>query len=161
VADGVIASPEFRRLQVREAYEAVLGRTADPAALGYWTARLRAGATVDDLRVALLTSDEAWRRAGSNPSGFTDLLYRSVLGRSPDAGGRSFAVSWIEEGRSLRALATGVVTSDEAFRREADDWYRRLLDRAPSGAETARWLAARRVGTPEWTLLAELAASTA
>ena len=161
VADGVVRSAEFRRLQVQEAYRTILGRSADPAALRYWTARLGSGATLGDLWAALLGSAEAWNRAGSNPAGFADLLYRSVLGRSPDPAGQAFVVGWLDQGRSREALAANVLASDEAFRGEASHWYRRLLDRAPTASEVAAWVAARRAGKAETSLIAELAASTA
>jgi len=161
VAAGLVGSAEFRRLQVQEAYRTILGRSADPAALGYWTARLGAGSSVAQLRAALLGSGEAWHKAGANPTGYADLLYRSVLGRSPDAAGQAFVLGWLGQGRSREALADTVLASDEAFRHEAIHWFGRLLDRAPTDGEAAAWVAARRAGTAEAVLIAELAASTA
>lgn len=89
---------------VRRLYRAVFLRPADAAGLAHWTAQHAAGLPLASVASAFTASDEFRSRYGGvDDATFVDLLYRNVLGRSPDAAG---AVHW----RSL--LGAGLPRGD-------------------------------------------------
>jgi hypothetical protein len=85
VVDALAASTEGRTRIVRDSYLDILRRQPDPSGLAYWRGRLARGTTHETLRADLLSSDEAYRRAGSTPSGFIGLVYEHDLDRTASA----------------------------------------------------------------------------
>ena len=160
VAAAILGSAEYRRLVVIRTYQAILGRQPDSKALLWWTTRLKGGASLDVLRAYLLGSDELWSRSGSTTAGFIDALYRKVLGRAPDAGGRAFIQELLGGGVSRADVAKWLLATGEADRHIADVWYLVLLGRAPTAAEAIHWATALHAGTSEAGLLADLLATS-
>jgi hypothetical protein len=159
VTRQIVGSGEFGRRIVREAYRSCLGRSPDAGGLAFWSGRIARGASVDDLRVGLLASGEAWRQAGADPAAWAGQVYDALMGRLPRSAERSEVVSRLRAGERRAVIAREVATSAEARRAIAGTWYRLLLGRAPSTAEAAAWAEAMDAGTPERTLVAELAST--
>ena len=68
-------------------YQRVLGRSADPSGLSYWTSLLASGTPRKSLIVALATSPEVAHNAVRG-------AYLSVLGRPVDSAGLAFWSTW-------------------------------------------------------------------
>jgi hypothetical protein len=64
-------------------YQRYLDRYPDEAGLSDWTEKLRGGRDPLDVEAEILSSDEYWRRAGSDPMGWVDRLFRDTTGRPP------------------------------------------------------------------------------
>jgi hypothetical protein len=77
---GIMASDEYRRLRIREAYQRILGRAADPGALTYWVARAKAGLPFLRIEQILMGSNEFARKT---VGGSTPAVFQAVLGRAP------------------------------------------------------------------------------
>src|SRR5262249_662405 len=91
VAQLITGSDEYRSILVKDAYRALLGREADPGGLNFFVGFLRSGGTVAQIKAVFLGSAEYFQnRAGGTNDGFVTALYRDVLGRAADAGGRQF-----------------------------------------------------------------------
>jgi hypothetical protein len=76
-----------------------------------------------------------------------DDLYRRVLGRSPEPGGRAYWLHQLAGGRTLESVAASFYGSDEHFARVGrrhdafvDALYQQLLQRAPDPGGRAGWV---------------------
>lgn len=90
-------------------YDLFLGREPTSVEVDRW-ANVVASGRRTELTSELAASDE-WAGARVND------LYRKILGRDADAGGRAFWVSKIRSGTTLEAVAAGFYGSDEYYRR--------------------------------------------
>lgn len=157
VARGIAGSSEFREALVKATYHGLLERGADRSGLAFWTARLSRSSEVDDLRAALLGSDEFLRKAGSTSDGFARALYRAVLGRAVDTRALAHVLGRLEAGETRASIAKWIVASPEADRRSATYWYQAILGRGPTTAEADAWADGLRNGRGEMALVAALA----
>lgn len=83
---GIINSGEHRRLRVRDSYQRILGRSADPASLAYWVGRAGAGFTFERIEQLIVGSSEFARKSSADRIG---AVYQAVLGRAPSGSERS------------------------------------------------------------------------
>jgi hypothetical protein len=109
-------SPEFYRLAggttptfVDAAYEAVLGRSPEPAGRAYWIGRLDRGVPVEQIARSLVASTEYRRQQ-------VDAAYRELLGRSADAAGRAYWTTRLASTR-IEVLLAGIAGSREFLER--------------------------------------------
>jgi len=84
-----------------------------------------------------------------------DELYRVVLGREPEPGGRAHWLAQLAGGRTLESVAAAFHGSDERFARVGgthagyvDALYRDVLGREPDWDGRAAWVARLDAGTP-------------
>lgn len=81
--------------QVERLYRAILGRPSEPGGFEFWVVRRLEGWSLDRLADEFIASPEFRSRFGApSDTGFVDQLYRNVLDRTPDAGGRAF---WLDQ----------------------------------------------------------------
>ena len=97
--------------QTTRLYQAALGRAPDQAGLAGWTASLDRGASLKSVALGFLASPEFKLHypsaAGSDNGGFIEQLYRNVLHRGSDVGGKAGWVAQLSGGALDRA---GVLT---------------------------------------------------
>jgi YD repeat-containing protein len=93
VVAGIMGSEEFKSkpvsFQVRAAYEALLGRPAGSSEVDYWVGEMGKGMTLETVLGHFVASPEYATVIGKK----IDALYQTALGRTPDAGGKTY---WIE-----------------------------------------------------------------
>lgn len=95
-------------------YRAYFLRNPDRAGLEFWVGKRRAGWSLNRISGEFAASAEFKNRYGSLSSGqFVDLVYRNVLGRAPDATGRSFWEGRLNRGMPRGELMTGFSESPE------------------------------------------------
>ncbi len=167
IAKIFLESPEFegRIATLARLYFAAYVRTPDFGGLDYWMRERVAGRDLDWIAAFFTQSQEFRTRYGNvNDTQFVDLVYRNVLGRSPDFAGYLYwldqlATGKIDRGRLLllfsdsaeyRTITAGQVGTALAF-------YA-LLRRMPTEAELGTW-SATVAGGGSLTLLSELIAS--
>lgn len=144
-------------------YRSILGREPDAAGVAFWQAQsalvVGLGANVNEtwraLALQFLQSPELRARNLTNAD-YVRLLYRTFLGRSPEAAGEAFWVAQLVAGIPRDAALIDFLFSPEfdAFTRsrfgdararaEVDmvvDFYRGLLDRLPDPDGMRFWLA--------------------
>jgi hypothetical protein len=158
IARSLVDSAEFDRRLVAEAYRRCLDRPADPAGLAYWAGRLD-GLGPDGLRASLLGSEESWRRAHQDPSGWTDLVFEALLGRGATPDEHAVVDDAVPDAAHRTEAADRVARFAEARRHLAEVWYPIVAGRAPTADESAAWAAAMASGRSERALIAQLAAS--
>jgi hypothetical protein len=137
---GVLGSAEERQLLVGQAFQRFLGRSADPAGLAYWTAKLQTS-SLPSFQATLASSDEAYRKAGGTDADFLAALYQQILGRAADPGGAAFWVARLGRGVSRRTVAVALLTSRESSAKVVRVAFNQLLDRGPDPSGLAHWTA--------------------
>jgi Putative Ig domain/Domain of unknown function (DUF4214)/Peptidase M10 serralysin C terminal len=84
-------------------YQAALGRSPDPAGLGFWMNALDGGFPMLSVVRSFIDSPEFFNTYSKlDTSGFVELLYLNVLKRPSDPGGAAFFKSAIDAGLSGR-----------------------------------------------------------
>ena len=87
LAQGITTSTEFRQNLVRQLFQKLMGRQADPGGLDGFVNMLAAGGTVQQVVAAIAGSAEYLQnRGGGTTNGFIDALFQDVLGRPAGAG---------------------------------------------------------------------------
>ncbi|MDQ3145525.1 MAG: DUF4214 domain-containing protein [Actinomycetota bacterium] len=160
VVSVLTSSEEYRRRRVTSIYDAYLARAPSASESDRWFAILRFGAPVDAVRSGVLGSREYYRRAGGSVVGFLDAVYREVLGRAPDRGGRAYNAGLLASGRTRESVARGLLSSAEADGRFVVDRYGALLRRTPGASERNFWVSALGRGLTEPGLVSALTTST-
>lgn len=151
---------EYGRHVVDRIYRQYLGRpaTADERAAGQAT--VRAGRRYD-VAAAVLGSQEYYdSTAPVFPAGpptaesWVDAAYLSVLGRTPDAAGRQWALDQLGAGKTRTQVARSLQGSTEALRFLVTDIYHQLLRRDTDVAGRDYWVSEIRRGqSPERLVL--------
>lgn len=89
--------------QVERLYRAYFGRGSDQGGRNFWVERIFDGESMPSVSEHFARSGEFRRMYGSlSNTAFVNLVYRNVLGRNADAGGRNY---WV--GRLNRGLSRG------------------------------------------------------
>ncbi len=130
-------------------YGAYLGRPPDSSGLRYWVAQRAKGRTLTSISSVFAASPEFRRATGTlGDADFVRFVYRSVLGRDPDAGGLDYWMRRLAMGWTRGRTMTTFSESNEGRRRLAPVvgptvvWFA-LLGAPPSASAAApasEWL---------------------
>ncbi len=91
--------------EVERLYLSVFGREPDTGGFDFWVVKRLEGWSLDRVADNFIDSPEYRRRFGDpSDTGFIDLLYRNVLDRSPDTGGRAFWLAQLDDGMRRRRV---------------------------------------------------------
>jgi hypothetical protein len=129
VAQEILASPEYRGVEVRQLYATYLHREPEPLGLAAFTQFLSAGGTAEQAAALILSSPEYRDRAGDSDPGFLDALYQDALGRAPDPTGRAAFSQALAQGVSRGQVAAIVLGSVEYQQGLVQSDYLRYLHR--------------------------------
>lgn len=146
-------------------YSGFFTRPPDTSGLTYWVGRARTGTPLTAAAAAFAGSSEFRRTYGSLSDGaYVDLVYRNVLGRQPDAGGRAFWINRLRSGTSRGAVMTSFSESSENQRKTANavavtSLALCLRSRAATPLELTGGANALANGVPLTTLVAEVLAT--
>lgn len=159
VTRALAASDEWAGQRVDDLYRTVLDRPADEAGRAHWVAAIGSGLRLEDVAARFFGSDEYFARVGGSNAPFVDAVYRDLLGRTADAGGRAHWVDRLERGELSRSgAAAAFYASVESRRDRVAAQYAEILDRPPDAAGHRHWMdRLLRIGEVE--LAATLAAS--
>lgn len=102
---------------VRRLYRATLGREPDSGGAAFWTAWLADHSTVEAAAYFVASPEFVDRYGTVDNAEFVDAIYRNVLGRAPDPGGRAWWLHQLDTSATDRAgLVAGFVDSAEMAR---------------------------------------------
>ncbi len=111
-------------------YAQYLHRGADSMGRSVWSAAIMGGDSVDEVALAIVNSAEyAARNAGNGA--FVDSLYRDILGRNADAGGRAVWVGQLNAGVSRATIIDSFTRSAENIDRAINFLYSEIFGRRP------------------------------
>ena len=106
-------SDEKIQAYVARCYKIILGRDADEGGMKTWVNELNSGRkAAAEIIDAFVKSAEFQNKKHSNPDA-VEILYKAMLGRSPDAAGKASWVSQLENGQPLTAVINGFCASAE------------------------------------------------
>lgn len=116
-SDGAIAfASDLVAGHVYRAYRAAFDRVPDPAGIGFWMAKVDAGATLTDVTNELVKSVEFKTLYGANPAN-ADLvarLYHNILHRDAEPAGQQFWTSVLDrKGATVSELLASFSESAE------------------------------------------------
>lgn len=149
VAEALLGSAEAakRTAPVARLYWAFFLRIPDSGGLQYWLEQFRGGMPLADIAQFFATSGEFQARyAVPDDAAFVDLVYRNVLEREADPGGRDYWTNELTSGAHTRGqLMLQFSESTEYVARMAEAVYVTtayigMLDRAPDPGGLAHWL---------------------
>lgn len=127
-------STEHRLLQIRQDYQQIFHRVADPMGEGWWLQVFSIGASEADVQAAMMGSIE-YAQAHSTNSVFVAAVYQDALNRSASASDVSYWVSLIENSGASRSDVAGAITlSREGLLRVVDQIYQAYLHRSADPA---------------------------
>lgn len=144
----LFASSEFARVPGRVArlYSSAFDRPSDVRGLMYWGDRLQHGYPPRSVATYFARSDEFVARYGHlDNAGFVDLIYRHVLGRSPDSAGASFWVGQLASGTMTRGDVLFGLSESSEHRRATNSHvvasvaYTAMLNQTPPASGLAYW----------------------
>jgi len=139
LATLVALSEEYATTAVRRAYLDVLRREPEAGGLRNWVNAVMGGMLrPEDLRGALIASEEYYLVAGSTPVGYVTQLYRDLLRRDPQP---AEVESWVAElsSRGRGVVSRGVWASLESSRLRVDEAYRLFLGRSADPTGLSGW----------------------
>lgn len=147
-------------------YAACFNRPPDTNGLMRWIWLVTSGTSLDSVADQFCASNEFRTRYGSvSNSQFVDRVYRNVLGRDADAGGKAYWVgqmaAGLSRGRVMRFFAESI---DNQTR--IGNWVRvcqvyvGMLGRSPDLAGFMYWLGQADTGTPLQSLIGSIQTSS-
>ena len=93
--------------QMARLYEAYFDRAPDAGGLTFWREQRAGGRSLDSVSDEFARSPEFTTTYGDlGDEAFVDLVYRNVLDRAPDAGGKAFWLDQLANGRTRGSLMT-------------------------------------------------------
>lgn len=101
--------------EIHRLYNAVFGRSSDADGLGYWAQHRRQGLSIFEVADHFTYSVEWTNRYGDTftDAEVIDALYRNVLSRAGDQGGRSYWAEMLQRGLHRSELIVYFSNSDE------------------------------------------------
>ena len=98
-----VITPSSAGASLDRLYEAYFLRRADAEGFNYWMNQFRAGAELSEIAEWFADSEEFQTRySGLEFGDFLDQLYRDVLDREPDEGGKRYWLDLLEDGQLTR-----------------------------------------------------------
>jgi Ca2+-binding RTX toxin-like protein len=112
--DGIAGTANTMYGSIYRLYQATLAREPDVGGFEAWVGALKRGASVGAIAAGFVGSAEFQATYGSlDNSQFVSLLYKNVLGRSPDNEGLAAWVRALNSGASRSDVVTGFSESSE------------------------------------------------
>jgi hypothetical protein len=143
-------------------YTAYFLRLPDKAGLDYWVGLYRGGFPLGDISTHFAISAEFQRTYGTlDNSAFVQLIYRNVLGRTPDSSGLAYWIDILNRGWPRGVVMTGFSESPEYIGNVSNEMtvvmlYRGLLADMPTQVRYDDAVARLDLGVPVATIIDEL-----
>ncbi len=133
VAAAVVASSEYRTDEIDSAYEIIFDQQPDAAEQASALSFL-GGSVLLQLEAQLYGSSSFFEANGSTNTGFLTGLYKDVLGRGLDAGGKQTWLAALTAGESRTAVAAAIISSTESEDYLVHAAFQQFLHRAADPA---------------------------
>jgi hypothetical protein len=156
----LITSSEFHTLEVENAYQTILNRSAqaDPNGVAFWVSFLNSGNTLAQLQAQFYGSAEFFKKSGGTNTTLVAALYQNILRRPADASS-SVWVQQLNNGASPAAVAGAILASREADALVVAVLYLNFLHRQVDAGGLQSNLNALLQGVTEEQVLAGLVSS--
>jgi hypothetical protein len=131
-AQALLTSAEYRGDLINGAYQSFLKRIADPDGFSAFMSALNGGTTAEQMKAAILGSQEYFALHGSSNDRFVADMYQDLLGRAADASTAASLLGMLAGGSSRVDVAMAVLTSTDYQATFVNGLYQKLLGR-PAG----------------------------
>ena len=101
---------------IRRSYRLILGREGDPEGIQYWSDQFRSGAVAGAEIIHQFCASVEFQSRNLLGERIVEILYNTMLDRSPDAAGLAYWTEQLENGASPDAIISGFAGSDEFAR---------------------------------------------
>lgn len=140
LANALAVSNEWAGVRINDLYKTVLGRDADASGRAYWVNQVASGVRLEDAAAGFYAGPEYFNRKGGTNRAFIEGLYKDILGRTADTGGRDYWVLKLHTGKIDRlAAAASFYASIESRRDRVTTLYREVLGRGTDTAGREYW----------------------
>lgn len=162
-----LGSPEFGQTvaPINRLYSAYFDRAPDRQGLFFWVDWIRGGRSLAQVSEQFARSPEFERTYGAlSDEAFIDLVYRNVLARRADAGGRAFWIDRMASGLTRGQLMVSFSESAEYVDQTraavlVESLYQGLLQRSPDPGGFTYWVGVADSGAPISSLIAGMLSS--
>jgi uncharacterized secreted protein with C-terminal beta-propeller domain len=159
VAGAIASSVEYRSNLIQGLYHSLLGRAADAGGLTAFVTWMAQGTTIEEIKRAIMSSQEYFLHAGGTQQSFLAAVYHDVLGRAVDPNGAAAFAGMLGDPLMRSVAAELVLTSPEAERKIVDTYYESLLHRPADDVGIANFTYALAHGARDEDILAAIAGS--
>jgi uncharacterized delta-60 repeat protein len=139
IATAYVTSAENRANLIKSYYTTFLGRSAGMAEVNSWLQSMQQGATPAQVLAAIVSSQEAFQKQGSNTA-WLDQVYQGLLGRNRDPGSQGFLDCLNNSTCTRQDVASAILGNTEYQSRFITNTYTTYLGRAPADVEINLWL---------------------
>jgi uncharacterized repeat protein (TIGR03803 family) len=150
-------SAEYFKNIIQSNYKQFLGRSAESAAVFFWSTRMAGGLTDPQFVASVLGSPEAFAHNGANDKQLIDAFYQTLFDRPGELSGETFWLHQLSAGSSMSAVALAFTTSAEFDRELITNDYGTLLLRQPEANELATSIAMLEQGMTAEDIVAQIA----
>jgi hypothetical protein len=140
VVQGIEASQEYRTEVIDNLYETILGRVADKGGLAAFLEMTQIGGTIEQVKAALMGSQEFFARTGGSNDAFVEAVYQNALGRNADADGKINWLNRLSQGATRQQVADLILRSEEATDVLVGKLYQQFLHRPADDAGLQGWV---------------------
>jgi hypothetical protein len=159
VVAGIENSNEFVSRELQLFFKTLLGRNVDQAGLNFFGHQLQTGATVQQVKAAIMGSDEFFSHAGASIPGFLSAVFRDTLGRGLTPTDLAFFAGTPNTVSGRTAAALEILNSAEANNVEVTGMFDQILGRRPGAADLLFWDNQLRNGASDAAVVAGIAGS--
>jgi hypothetical protein len=138
-AMAIEKSLEGDTYQGTQLWQRYLHRSPDLAGLQGLVNYMQAGASINDVAMQLLGSDEYFARVGGSDFAFVSSLYQNVLNRNASPAEIAGWLNGIAQDQSRAQMAADFLSSAEHVQDEVFLLYSQFLDRGPDPSDAAGW----------------------
>jgi Calx-beta domain/Domain of unknown function (DUF4214) len=143
---AIQSSPEARSRVVHDISLEALGRAPSADELNGALNAFHLGGTREQIKAALLATDEYFQQGGGTDEGFLETLYQKAFGRSIDNGGRATFSQALASGITRRQIAETIYASTEYRQKLVRGFFQQILNREAGAGEIAFWVEHLRAG---------------
>jgi uncharacterized secreted protein with C-terminal beta-propeller domain len=159
IAGDITTSLEYRSNLIQDLYHSLLGRAADSQGFAGFLGWLSRGATIEEVKRAIMGSPEYYEHAGGTGNSFLVAVYHDVFRRAVDANGAATFGGMLGDAFMRSQVLELVLTSPEAEHMVVDAYYQTLLHRPADDLGMANFADALSHGAHDEDILAAIAGS--
>jgi uncharacterized protein GlcG (DUF336 family) len=159
-ANNILASLEYRTIEVTRLYQQYLHRVPDLGGLNSGIGFLAGGGTVEQLAAILAGSQEYFQnRGGGTINGFLNAFYHDALNRPVDPAAQALFGPQLAQGTTPGQVATAVLNSPEYQFDLVGGFYNQFLHRTPDLPGQTSYVSELQNGSRDEDIIAQIVTS--
>ena len=128
------------KLFVQEQYRTLLDKEGDTGGVNYWTARMKNGASREQIIVDFCSGADFWNLSNQNNTDFVIRLYRKLLGKDPDPSDLNHWVNELNSGLPRYTVVVSVIHEDAYLELFVQQQFQKIFDRTGEESGVNFWV---------------------